>query len=87
MLPGDNPALKDAQLRFQAIDDAGALAYAVIREGARPAFVTVPRDYYDAVRTKAFADLAQLADARGAFLVIDHEAVARYMAAKMRVPK
>lgn len=71
VLPQQSPELQGAQFRFQAIDDNGALAFAVLRPNQRPEFVTVPRDYYEAVRTKAFADLATKAEVRGEWQTID----------------
>jgi len=82
VLPQQNAELRGAQFRFQAIDDADALAFAVLRPNAKPEFVTVPRGYYDAVRTKAFADLVTLTEKRGEWLKVDFDFIGHYMSTR-----
>jgi ribosomal protein S27E len=79
VLPGQDEAFKGAQLRFQALDDAGALAFAVIRPNTKVQFASVPRDYYDAVRTKAFSDLEKLTSQGGQWLKVDYDLIGKFM--------
>lgn len=84
ILPSQNPELKGAMLRFHALDDVGALAFAVVRPQRNVEFISVPRDYYDAVRTKAFADLEQLTVVPGEWLRVDFDMVGQYMMSKQQ---
>ena len=79
ILPGQDESFKGAMLRFQALDDTGSLAFAVIRPNSKVQFVSIPRDYYDAVRTKAFADLEGLTSKGGQWLKVDFDFIGQYM--------
>lgn len=82
MLRSQLPELQDADLRFQALDDTGALAFAVLRPGARPEFRAVPREFYDLARGPSFPPLEQVANTKGDWLLIDRALALREMQAK-----
>jgi hypothetical protein len=81
-LPGNVPALAGASIRFQGLAEGGDLAFAVLRPGTAPDVVAVPRDYYDSLRDKAFADMFSFTEARGEWLSVDADTIHRYLASK-----
>ncbi len=86
LLPGQDEELKGSQLRFHTLDESGALVFAVVRSGTHVQFTDVPRDYYDAVRTKAFADLENATHKGGTWLRVDRNFVAQYLTNRNQRP-
>jgi hypothetical protein len=82
LLPAEDPAMRDAQLRFQAVTDEGELAFAIVRASEKPKYAVLPRALYDDLKDKAFEDMFAHTDARGQWLSVDGDAVQKFFASR-----
>jgi hypothetical protein len=82
LLPGQDESLAGATLRFEAMNEKGELAFAIVKDEGKPQYAVIQRALYDDLKEKAFQDMFAHTDARGQWLTVDVDAIGSYLATK-----